>query len=405
MGRFDELFGAGVAVSPPLDEQAFKAIPARRGVFLLAAADERPILLATAADIRGRLRFRLAGEDPALRRKVADLRAITTAVYWRLAYSAFETDWQYMELARAIWPDSYTRLLPRRPAWFISVDAAAECPCFTVAAAPAPAGESFGPFATRKSAEQFTDALADGFDLCRCVSVLRQAPRGTACPYKQMGRCAAPCDGSSSMEEYRGAVRGAVEFAGGRRQAQRDRLTEEMAAAAAGLEFERAAALKSRLERLKEFDAPRLAQVRDARDFRYVLVQPGPTSHQACTFLCDRGALAAGPVLSYPPELAAVRDVLETCDSLRLAHGDGLTAEDRLRMGLVAAYLFSDGARRGLILQRRHLTDAGLAEAIASAAQVLKLRPPRKRGARQGRPRDAEGDGANGGSGPATAEE
>jgi hypothetical protein len=107
----------------------------------------------------------------------------------------------------------------------------------------------------------------------------------------------------------------------------------------------------------------------------------GPSWRQACAFLCDRGALANGPVLDYPPASGELQRVLDECDALAVAHGGKISQEDCLRMGLVAAYLFSEDARRGLVLARHGLTAQGLGEAIMAAADALKLRLPRKRGA------------------------
>ena len=378
MAALAELFDAGVEVSPPLDAEALKAIPAKRGVFVMVAGDGRPILLTTAASIRARLRHRLTCGEGQGRQKSADLRAVTAAVWWRLTYSPFQTDWQFLELSRAIWPDSYSELLPRRPAWFVAEDWNDRAPCFRAVNGLAGKGEHFGPFRDRRSAQGFIDALADVFDLCRRVSVLRQAPHAAACAYKQMGRCPAPCDGTTPMAAYRAEVARAAVFVGGRRDPQRRRLGEEMAAAAEALQFERAGVLRGRLDRSKQFDEPRFAHVRDVRAFRFVIVQAGPTSRQACTFLCDRGAIAAGPLVEYPPVDDGLAGVLAACDELSAAHEE-VTREDRQRMGLVAAYLFSDKSRRGLLLRRDGLTSAGMGELIRSAREALKLHPPGRR--------------------------
>src|SRR3712207_7312326 len=39
-----------------------------------------------------------------------------------------------------------------------------------------------------------------------CALPIFIAPNAAACAYKEMGKCAAPCDGSSSMEQYRQSV-------------------------------------------------------------------------------------------------------------------------------------------------------------------------------------------------------
>jgi len=377
MKSLDKLFDTGVAVRPPLDAEALRAIPAKRGVFALVADDGVVVLLTTAADIRDRLRHRLTADDGDERRRTADLREITAAVYWRLTYSRFETDWQYAELARALWTETYGRLLKRRSAWFVAADTEGKCPCFQTVRSPGGPCEHFGPFATRRAAEDYIAALTDVFDLCRCVHILRRAPHGSPCAYKQMGRCAAPCDGTSSMESYRRQIRRAVRFAAGCRRPQRDRLTAEMNAAAAAQQYERAGTLKSRLRRLDSFDDPRLAEVRPLSDFRFVLVQRGPSRHQACAFVCDRGALAAAGTVDYPPDQRQLTEVLTRCDALA-PQAESVTTLAGERMALVAAYLLTRAPWRGLILRRTGLTPGALAEAIRGAAEMLKLREPQR---------------------------
>jgi len=390
MAGLDRLFDACVAVTPPLTDEALKRIPAKRGVFGLLAADDRPILVTTAADIRSRLRYRLTAPEPDRRRKAADLREITAKVCWKLTHSRFETDWRYLQTVQAVWPDTYTDLLPKRFAWFIAVDPSEPIPVFTVEAGVTGRGRHFGPFRDRRSADAFIDGLTDVFDLCRCVSILRQAPAGSACAYKQMGRCAAPCDGSAPIADYRDLVRRAAEFAAGEHDAQRELLTKQMQEASDAMQFEAAGVLKSRLGRLDELTGPRHVHVGDAQEFRFVIIQRGPSSHQACTFVCDQGVLAAGPIVEFPPVESRMVEVLSACDRLADTRRRGPTEADCRRMGLVSWYLFSTKAEDGLLLHRRSLTPPAVAEAVAGAADALRLRPPAKRSPKAAKPADTE---------------
>ncbi len=378
MSGFAKLFDTCEAVTAPLEEAALAAIPAKRGVFALLGAGDAPILVTTAADIRSRLRYRLTEQADEPRRKAADLRQITTAVCWRLTHSRFETDWRYMEIVRAVWPETYRDLLGKRTAWFVAIDAEAPVPDLGVVAGPVGSGRQFGPFPDRRSAERFIDALIDAFDLCRCVSILRQAPHGAGCAYKQMGRCAAPCDGSTSMDAYRAVVGRAIALAAGDREPQRLLLHEKMTRAAEAMQFEQAGVMKGRMERLDEFESPRFRSVREPRDFRFVIIQPGPSRQQACSFVCDRGAIVAGPALEFPPTEPQATDVLAACDALTAEH-EKIRPEDVERMGLVAWYLFSGNNSDGLVLSRDDLTPASLCEAIVHRADDLKLRPDRRR--------------------------
>jgi len=72
-------------------------------------------------------------------------------------------------------------------------------PAFTANEPDAPPDGTFWPAGLIEIAE-------DAFDLCRYYNVLVEAPGARACAYKEMGKCPAPCDGSISMEQYRGMV-------------------------------------------------------------------------------------------------------------------------------------------------------------------------------------------------------
>ena len=95
-------FDARLAVSPPVTDEQLREIPARRGVVLLTrgeAGDEAPIVMITAASMRSRTRTRLAESaqeaDAPTRKRDADLREITGAIWYKRCESHFETDWQY----------------------------------------------------------------------------------------------------------------------------------------------------------------------------------------------------------------------------------------------------------------------------------------------------------------------
>src|SRR6185295_16204268 len=64
-------------------------------------------------------------------------------------------------------------------------------------------GVFIGPIADKDTAGRLIERTIDAFDLCRYHHLLVQAPRATACAYKEMGRCPAPCDGSETMAGFR----------------------------------------------------------------------------------------------------------------------------------------------------------------------------------------------------------
>ena len=383
MADWLEMFDGRLEVNEPFSDQQLSGIPAKRGVVLLTAAGRKPIVLMTAADIRARVRTRLSGPQEHERTKLPDLRQIARGVCWKIATGHFETDLQFLELSAAISPKKHTSQLAWKPAWFVHVDPQADYPQFArtreVFAEP---GRYVGPLPNARAADRFIGAVQDVFELCRDYQCLRKSPRGQQCSYGQMGRCLRACDGSIPMEQYRQAVAKAADFAAGNWQALREELTQQIKQAANALRFEQAANMAPRLLRMAIFDSPAYAFVAPAEDFRFLVVQPGKSSRQAKLFLVDRGEIAVGPPLDYPPRQRQLQKSL----SLMAAHvapERPVGRQDRWRIGLVAHYLFSGEQRRGLMLRwASAMTAECLGQAIEDAAKLLHLKRPKPRSPR-----------------------
>ena len=379
MADWMRMFDGHLPVAPPLGEEHLREIPAKRGVFALLAEDDKPIVLLTAADIRARIRHRLQHPEPDHRGRSADLRQITRKVVYKLAGSYFETDLQYLEIARTMHPRAWRSLVAWKPAWFVRVDPDEPFPHFAhTRDVFATAGRYFGPFPSGRDAGAFVDALQDAFDLCRDLRCLRQAPHAQPCPYLQMNRCLGPCCGQIDMEAYREVVARATDFAAGRRDDFHNDLKRQMAAAAAALAFEKAASIKTRLERLGAFDSPAYRHVAPAETFRFLLVQQGLSRREARVFLVDRGHVAAGRDLDYPLQ---ARQLAGACTRMA-GHCTRERSDDAdpWRMGLVARYLLCSDQRRGLILRwDENVTPEALGEAMEGAKGDLKLRAPARR--------------------------
>ncbi len=380
MSEQDKWFDGQLDLVPPVGDEQLAKVPPRRGVVLLEASGGEAILVLTAADIRARLRTRLGEPDENAGARRVDLRQITRRVLWRLAPSHFECDLKLLELASRTWPRRLADHVSWRPAWFVHADAEETYPHFQrTRDVFSRDGKYVGPFPDGRSAGRFVDALQDAFYLCRDFSSLRKAPAGSRCVYAQMGRCLCPCDGSMSMEDYRGVVARAMDFAAGSRDDFAGDLRARMKQAAGTLQFERAAELKARIKRLADFDAPAYRHVATAEEFRFVIVQSGFNRQQARTFLVNGPRVEEGKSLAYPPGKGELSRLVRAMNKISGA-ADPDDETGRYRMGLVAHYLLSSERRRGLMLRWRDDMDADdLARAIEGAADLLKLRAAKKR--------------------------
>lgn len=268
------------------------SVPAKGACYLLLDQAGQAIQLATTADLRGLLtrRFSDQPEEAESVSKNIDYRAIVRAVRWRPVYSRFEADWVYLRQAARHYPDQMHELTRPIRAWWVHINPETTYPRWSVSDRPATGtGCHLGPFARRGQAKKLTDTLDDLFDLCRHYDLLVQTPDATACAYKQMGKCPAPCDGTIPLERYHEQVRAAISFAadedGSRARWLQDQQTA-MQNAASELAFEKAGRLKTAISRAAEISrtSEAFAHVRLLRDHRWLILQPGSGKYKIRAF-------------------------------------------------------------------------------------------------------------------------
>jgi len=110
-------------------------------------------------------------------------------------------------------------------------------------------GDYFGPFASAYSVNKTLNTLQKAFLLRSCSDNVYET-RTRPCMLHQIKRCAAPCTGLISLEDYGGLVEQAEDFLRGKSRAVVARLSSEMQAASDDMEFERAARIRDRIRAL-----------------------------------------------------------------------------------------------------------------------------------------------------------
>jgi excinuclease UvrABC nuclease subunit len=132
----------------------------------------------------------------------------------------------------------------------------------------------FGPFRNRSTAAKFESEFLDLFQLRRCQEDLQPAPTHPGCIYGEMGRFLRPCQEAVGALEYQGETDRVAEFlrTNGRSltslaESARERFSAEM-------DFEGAALMHQRFQRIQEVLALRNEMAREVDSLNAVAVTP-----------------------------------------------------------------------------------------------------------------------------------
>src|SRR5580700_7401705 len=231
------------------DEIFFAALPARPGVLMIEMreAGAQPYL-ARAADIH-RAAERLLREPEAASKRL-NLRNVAAGVRYRVTGSKFEQTIALYDCARVKFPKRYRDLLRLRPPAVLKVNLHNAYPrCYVTRRISGDGGFYFGPFASRRVAEAFSEGFLDLFKMRRCQIKIRRDPQFPGCIYSEMKMCLAPCFAGCTEQEYRAEADRVLETLETRGSSLLEWLERERESASEALDFERAAALHKRLEK------------------------------------------------------------------------------------------------------------------------------------------------------------
>ena len=158
----------------------------------------------------------------------------------------------------------------------------------------------YGPFPSRAVAERFCDEALNLFLLRRCYPDLDPDPSFPGCVYSEMKMCLAPCFKGCTDERYAEEAARVESFLATRGQSLLDELGKERDAASEALDFEKAAAIHARMQKVEAIAALASEAVHPLAQFRAIIIQPSITregeSGQVALFQLNAGFLA-GPAL------------------------------------------------------------------------------------------------------------
>jgi excinuclease ABC subunit C len=314
---------AELEFNPEDDEKFFSLLPERSAVCLIEGREEKaePHLIRT-ANLRRRLQRLLGPLDPSSKR--LNLREFARLVRYRVTNSALEQSLTYYQIARQRFPKRYRDLMRLRPSPVLKINLKNAYPrCYVtrhiaVNDQGVPTGGIYyGPFASRRAAQVYADSVLDFFKVRRCQIKIRRDPTFPGCLYSEMKMCLAPCFAGCSKEEYDVEVNRLVGFLETGGSSLRATFEQERERASEELDFERAAAIHKKLEKLDDALRAGPEVARRVQDLDAVILQRMAEEHTIGIFGLRGGRLAAPFALRFgdtsQPRSAeeAVRDYLE----------------------------------------------------------------------------------------------
>jgi excinuclease UvrABC nuclease subunit len=299
----------GLSFDIAYSDDFFSALPPRPAVCFIELddANAEPLLIRT-QDLRRRLQRLLGPPDAASKR--LNLREVARGIRYRLTGSRFEQIFTYYQHAKQLFPSRYQKLMRLRPPAVLKVSLRNAYPrCYVTRRiaiderGARAAGAYYGPFASRRSAEAFAGSALDFFKVRRCQIKIRRDPSFPGCIYSEMKMCLAPCFAGCTKEDYDIEVQKLVQFLDTSGGSLRNSLEQERESASEQLDFEHAAALHKKIEKLDDAlrGSPELP--RRIQDLNAVILQRS-AEEQTIAVYAVRGGWLAEPTFVRFAEIA-----------------------------------------------------------------------------------------------------
>jgi len=248
------------------------------GVYGMIDGKGELIYVGKAKDLRVRLLsyFRRRSRDP----KAGRILKRTRRLVWEIAASEFAALLRELELIQRWQPRFNVQGQPgRRRRIYVCVGRRPAATVFLAKEPPRTASVSFGPVPAGFMAREAVRRLNDWFRLRDCAQSQKMTfadqlelfslPLTPGCIRHEIGNCLGPCAAACTRDDYAASVQGLVAFLRGDDDSPLRMLEREMTAASADLAFERAAALRDKLESLTWL-SERLRLVREASRHSFI---------------------------------------------------------------------------------------------------------------------------------------
>jgi excinuclease ABC subunit C len=327
------------------DADFFSALPLGSAVCLVEMQNPQaePLLIRT-QNLRRRIQRLLGPPDPTSKR--LNLRELARVLQFRAVGSTFEQTVTYYQHAKRLFPQRYRDLLRLRPPAVLKVSLRNAYPrCYvtrhiSVDSSGAPsAGTYYGPFPSRGAALAFANGALDFFKIRRCQIKIRRDPSFPGCLYSEMRMCLAPCFAGCSKEEYDAEVQRFVKFLESSGESLRAAFESERERASDDLDFERAAALHKKVDKLEEVLRGRPDLARRIQALDALILQRGAGEQVVAAFRVQGGKLCEPFFLPFGEMAIQPRSAEQLFRNYLDPAGPATTAVDasQMRLGLDSA--------------------------------------------------------------------
>jgi excinuclease ABC subunit C len=338
-----------VPFAPELEgDSRLASLPSAPAVFALRLRAQNgetpPPYLGRTQDLRRRV-GRLLRPSGRLS-KLLNLRELTTQIDYQVVGSQLEALWWLYHLNRFHYPRHYRQRLRLKAPVLLKVNLRNRFPrCYPTRRMAEDGSLYYGPFPSRPAAERFSSDFLDLFKTRRCVEDLAPDPAHPGCIYSQMKMCLAPCFGGCTDDEYQREVARVVAFLDADGQPLVRGLEAERTAASEALEFEEAARLHRRIEKVQEVLRQKPGIVRNLAELNALLIERGAAEKSVLFFRLHAGRLRGPATLSLDENVASPvpldQQLHELLDPLGEAGGSEHAAPAWEHLSLLARWYYS----------------------------------------------------------------
>ncbi len=268
-----------------------REFPAKPGVYLMKDEHGEVVYVGKAKSLKERLAS-YYHQPLGYTRKLDGLLQTVREIEVRVLGSELEALLVESQLIKQLQPRFNVQLRNYEAYPFIKIDLSPFPRVYATREVHADGGRYFGPFPSARVVEAALEVVHKLFPIRTCTrSLPPNAPPSEPCMRYHLHRCPAPCRGEVEPASYQEMIEQVAAFLGGEREDLLERLRQEMWAASARNEFERAAALRDALKNISQVLVGQRLMTGAVEANHLLIIYPSAEAGQREVFLVRHGRL------------------------------------------------------------------------------------------------------------------